>query len=141
MPPQPLPVSQPWTAPQVPQGQETQFSGTPMPQQQVPTGQPGTAAYTEQWTMTPPGVTPPQTPTVQTAPTGVTPPAMGQPVQPPRSKFAELIPQAQQSVAAAVQPPQPDPSKAQEEKKAAARSFQPLQTGEFLKMFPEAKPD
>jgi hypothetical protein len=35
-------------------------------------------------------------------------------------------------------PPQPA---APEEKKAAVKEFQPFQMGEFLKMFPEAKPD
>lgn len=135
------------TPPAVP---ATPLFGAP---QQVLMQQPA-AAHTAQPMPTPPlGVTQPQTPIAPTAPTGGTPlPAAPgaqavQPAQPPRSKFAELIPQSQQSMGTTGQPqpaqgqsgpPQPA---APEEKKAAVKEFQPFQMGEFLKMFPEAKPD
>jgi hypothetical protein len=57
------------------------------------------------------------------------------------SKFAELIPQSQQSMGAAGQSAQGQQAAPPKEKKAAVKEFQPFQTGEFLKMFPEAKPD
>jgi hypothetical protein len=66
------------------------------------------------------------------------------------SKFAELIPQSRQSLGTTEQPSQPTPGQpgatqaqasAPTEKKAGVKEFQPFQMGEFLKMFPEAKPD
>jgi hypothetical protein len=60
------------------------------------------------------------------------------------SKFAELIPKQQTPSEAAGQPlPAPEPPKAPtaQAKAKSADSFPNFQMGEFLKMFPEAKPD
>lgn len=79
---------------------------------------------------------PPQAPSLVQQPQVINQPAM--------SKFAELIPKSRQPEETAGQSPLPEPPKVappEAEKKGKESNFQPFQMGEFLKMFPEAKPD
>ncbi|MDR1514480.1 MAG: hypothetical protein LBS45_02195 [Synergistaceae bacterium] len=136
--PAPQPVQPPQAQPQPPQVSQQ----APLPAQQPvqpPQAQPLPPQVSQQVAMPAQPPVQQELQDSQPLPQQVSPPT----VQPAMSRFAELIPKSQPPLETSGQPqlPEQPPTAAPVQPADKADNFQPFHSGEFLKMFPEAKPD